>query len=130
MSRVQQSLDVGQQTGRYQRTKELVTWLQRRRRRTIHREEILAFLCGKAVPERVPERRARRSRHSMSLDLSQIRPLHNLSHNPVERNPLVDYTHSVATQENDGEEEDFVQFQDALDQGKGKKKRKYCGFIL
>ena len=48
----------------------------------------------------------------------------------MERNPLVDYTHSVATQENDGEEEDFVQFQDALDQGNGKKKRKYCGFIL
>ena len=40
--------DIGIQIGHQRRTKELVTWL--RKRRHIRREELLGFLAGKSPP--------------------------------------------------------------------------------
>lgn len=113
VKRVHNGLELGQQTGRYTRTKELVSWLQKRKRRTVQREEILAFLCGKSMPARG----GRKQRHSVSLDRSQMRPLHSCAHNQVsERNALFSFPHSVASPDVE-DADDLVQFQNALDQG-------------
>lgn len=113
VQQVQKSLELGQEAGHYMRTKELVAWLQKRKRRNVQREEILAFLCGKAMPARG----GRKQRHSVSLDRSQARPLHGCAHNQVsERNSVAfGFPHNVASP--DVEDDDLIQFQNALDQG-------------
>lgn len=51
VDRLQHCVDIGQQCGRYSRTRDIVAWV-RKKRRHIRREELLAFLCGKNPPPR------------------------------------------------------------------------------
>ncbi|KAM6972356.1 HUWE1-associated protein modifying stress responses [Aplochiton taeniatus] len=49
----QRSFDLGIQIGYQRRNKEVLAWLKKRRR-TIRREDLISFLCGKAPPPRNP----------------------------------------------------------------------------
>ncbi|XP_047656811.1 telomere attrition and p53 response 1 protein isoform X2 [Tachysurus fulvidraco] len=48
----QRSYELGIQTGQQRRNKEVLAWVKKRRR-TIRREDLISFLCGKAPPPRV-----------------------------------------------------------------------------
>ncbi|XP_062840840.1 UPF0472 protein C16orf72 homolog [Trichomycterus rosablanca] len=48
----QRSYDLGIQTGHQRRNKDVLAWVKKRRR-TIRREDLISFLCGKAPPPRV-----------------------------------------------------------------------------
>ncbi|XP_051988343.1 HUWE1-associated protein modifying stress responses-like [Xyrauchen texanus] len=45
------SYDLGIQIGHQRRNKEVLAWVKKRRR-TIRREDLISFLCGKAIPPR------------------------------------------------------------------------------
>ncbi|XP_033826464.1 UPF0472 protein C16orf72 homolog [Periophthalmus magnuspinnatus] len=47
----QRSFDRGIQTGHQRRNKDMLAWVKKRRR-TIRREDLISFLCGKAPPHR------------------------------------------------------------------------------
>ncbi|KAM9304848.1 HUWE1-associated protein modifying stress responses 1 [Gastrophryne carolinensis] len=47
----QRTLDLGHQTGGQRRNKEVLAWVKKRRR-TIRREDLISFLCGKIPPPR------------------------------------------------------------------------------
>ena len=44
-------VDLGVQTGKQRRTRDIISWVKKRRRH-IRREDLLAFLCGKNPPPR------------------------------------------------------------------------------
>lgn len=48
----QRSHDLGIQIGCQRRNKEVLAWVKKRRR-TIRREDLISFLCGKAPPPRI-----------------------------------------------------------------------------
>ncbi|KAF4092532.1 hypothetical protein AMELA_G00022120 [Ameiurus melas] len=48
----QRSYELGIQTGQQRRNKEMLAWVKKRRR-TIRREDLISFLCGKTPPPRV-----------------------------------------------------------------------------
>lgn len=47
----QRSYDLGIHLGHQRRNKEVIAWVKKRRR-TIRREDLISFLCGKAPPPR------------------------------------------------------------------------------
>ncbi|KAG9263856.1 telomere attrition and p53 response 1 protein [Astyanax mexicanus] len=48
----ERSYDLGIQTGHQRRSKDVLAWVKKRRR-TIRREDLISFLCGKAPPPRI-----------------------------------------------------------------------------
>ncbi|XP_076839774.1 HUWE1-associated protein modifying stress responses 1 [Brachyhypopomus gauderio] len=48
----ERSFDLGIQTGQQRRNKDVLAWVKKKRR-TIRREDLISFLCGKAPPPRV-----------------------------------------------------------------------------
>ncbi|XP_072167799.1 HUWE1-associated protein modifying stress responses-like [Diadema setosum] len=60
------SLDLGINIGHQRRTRDIVAWVKKRRRH-IRREDLLAFLCGKAAPS------------------ARMRSAHNVPRSPSER---------------------------------------------
>ena len=49
---IRKSFELGSQLGSHRRTKELLGWAKKRRRR-LQREELIAYLCGKSAPARL-----------------------------------------------------------------------------
>ena len=79
-------MELGQQSGRYSRNKDIVAWA-RKKRRHIRREELLAFLCGKNPP--VKNRLTSSSggkRHNVSHERSMHR--HSCSHSMTSADPV------------------------------------------
>lgn len=49
----QRSYDLGIHLGNQRRNKDMIAWVKKRRR-TIRREDLISFLCGKVPPPRTP----------------------------------------------------------------------------
>lgn len=47
--------DLGMQLGHQRRTKEILTWVKKRKRPHVRRDELIAFLCGKSKPNRATQ---------------------------------------------------------------------------
>ncbi|KAK3579516.1 hypothetical protein CHS0354_028344 [Potamilus streckersoni] len=72
---IRRYVDLGIQTGRQNRTKDIVSWV-RKKRKHIRREELLAYLCGKNPPprSRLPSS-CNVARHTQSPRLAIDRPI-------------------------------------------------------
>lgn len=101
LSRLQYCVELGQQTGRYTRTRDIVAWA-RKRHRTIRRDDLLAFLCGKTTKSRSGETSKSRSggpsgrppRHSIST----LRHSHSLASADGVAGDLGPFHHALALQ--------------------------------
>ena len=71
-----QSTDLGVQSGYQRRTRDIVAWAKKRRRH-IRREDLLAFLCGKAPP---PSRVRPNQLRGSSAERSSPRLTHSPPH--------------------------------------------------
>ncbi|XP_077423388.1 HUWE1-associated protein modifying stress responses-like [Vanacampus margaritifer] len=91
MEACQRSYDLGIQIGYQRRNKEMMAWVKKRRR-TIRREDLISFLCGKNPPPRASRALVAASRppppeagSSMESDLQPFREaiaLHGTSQKP------------------------------------------------
>lgn len=101
LSRLQYCVELGQQTGRYTRTRDIVAWA-RKRHRNIRRDDLLAFLSGKTAKSRSGETSKSRSggpsgrppRHSIST----LRHSHSLASADGVAGDLGPFHHALALQ--------------------------------
>ncbi|XP_076458952.1 HUWE1-associated protein modifying stress responses-like [Babylonia areolata] len=89
LNRLQHCVELGQQTGRYNRTKDLVAWA-RKRRRQIQREDLLAYLCGVPIPPRNRYNSQSGRRLSLERSLPVPRHSHSLSHHNLAGADMLD----------------------------------------
>lgn len=82
VNRLQRCVELGQQTGRNNRTKDLMAWA-RKKRRHIRREDLLAYLSGRPLPPRNRYNSQSGRRHSLSLERGLPRHSHNLAHHSL-----------------------------------------------
>ncbi|XP_041474103.1 HUWE1-associated protein modifying stress responses-like [Lytechinus pictus] len=88
------SLDLGISIGHQRRTRDIVAWVKKRRRH-IRREDLLAFLCGKAPPGR-------------------IRPSHGVPRSPSDRSSPRTLSPPREAQRTGEPVDDLQPFRDAL----------------
>lgn len=81
IDRMQHCLDIGQQCGRYSRTRDIVAWVRKKHRR-IRREELLGFLCGKTIPGRSRMNGAS-GRQFLCGGIERNLPRHGINHGHV-----------------------------------------------
>ncbi|KAL8573605.1 hypothetical protein ACOMHN_007158 [Nucella lapillus] len=89
LNRLQHCVELGQQTGRYCRTKDLVAWA-RKKRRHIRREDLLAYLSGRPLPPKNRYSSQSGRRLSLERNLPVSRHAHGLSHHSLSGSDTLD----------------------------------------